>query len=264
MPDPTNTSMPNLGIYQSDEWAARMANYQSSQPVQNYNWMATLSSAVPAVAQGVMGGIQAAQGRKDRKNQERLVDGLMAQYMAKPIINPYSNLPVATQAAKLKAEETDQALANTLDTIRASGYSAGGATALARAAEKSQRTIASEIETQEVANAKLEAKGKLIVQSAEFGRLGEQMDFEQSKYDEARSRELSGMENLTGSLSSLGQLGVQLGKQMGTVGGDNTDDLGIPSSADDDYPGGLGPDAGEGSPDTGPWDDDNYDPNTDG
>ena len=55
--------------------------------------------------------------------------------------NPYANLGVATQAAEMQAEEADIALANTLDTIRSSGASAGGATALAQAALKSKKVL---------------------------------------------------------------------------------------------------------------------------
>ena len=50
--------------------------------------------------------------------------------------NPYAQLGVATQAAEMQAEQADISLANTLDTIRATGASAGGATALAQAALK--------------------------------------------------------------------------------------------------------------------------------
>ena len=41
--------------------------------------------------------------------------------------NPYRNMGVATQAAEMQAQQTDQALANTLDTLAATGASAGGA-----------------------------------------------------------------------------------------------------------------------------------------
>jgi hypothetical protein len=50
------------------------------------------------------------------------------------ITNPYENLGVATQAAEFQAEQADIALANTLDTLLATGAGAGGATALAQAA----------------------------------------------------------------------------------------------------------------------------------
>ena len=44
--------------------------------------------------------------------------------------NPMASLGVATRAAEIQVEEADISLANTLDTVRATGASAGGATAL--------------------------------------------------------------------------------------------------------------------------------------
>ena len=80
--------------------------------------------------------------------------------------NPYNNLAVSTQAAEFQAEEADIALANTLDALRASGASAGGATALAQAALQSKRDIAATIEQQEVQNEKLRAGGEAQRQQA--------------------------------------------------------------------------------------------------
>ena len=60
----------------------------------------------------------------------------------------------------MQAEQTDIALANTLDTLRATGSSAGGATALAQAALQSKKGIAANIEQQEVNNEKLRAQGE--------------------------------------------------------------------------------------------------------
>ena len=57
-------------------------------------------------------------------------------------------------------EQSDQALANTLDTLRSTGASAGGATALANAALKSKQGVAASIEKQEVNNAQLKAQGQ--------------------------------------------------------------------------------------------------------
>ena len=68
------------------------------------------------------------------------------------ISNPMAQLSVATQAADIKIEEADIALANTLDTMRATGASAGGATALANAALRSKRGVAASIEQQEKSN----------------------------------------------------------------------------------------------------------------
>ena len=72
--------------------------------------------------------------------------------------NPFNSLGVATGAAEMQAEQTDLALANTLDTIRASGASAGGATALARMAMESKKGISADIEKQEAAINNLELK----------------------------------------------------------------------------------------------------------
>jgi hypothetical protein len=79
--------------------------------------------------------------------------------------NPFTTLGVATQAAEIQMEQTDIALANTLDTLRASGASAGGATALAQAALASKKGVAASIESQEANNDKLRAQGEQNLQS---------------------------------------------------------------------------------------------------
>ena len=78
--------------------------------------------------------------------------------------NAYANLSVATQAAEFQAEEADMALANTLDTMLATGAGAGGATALAQAALQSKRGISASIESQEANNEKLKAEGEQTLQ----------------------------------------------------------------------------------------------------
>ena len=79
--------------------------------------------------------------------------------------NPFNDLGVATNAAEIQIEQADIALANTLDTIRATGASAGGATALAQAALQSKKGVAASIESQEVQNEKLRAQGEQMLQS---------------------------------------------------------------------------------------------------
>ena len=74
--------------------------------------------------------------------------------------NAYANLSVATQAAEMQIEESDIALANTLDVLMASGSGAGGATALAQAALASKKGVAASIEGQEAQNEKLRAQGE--------------------------------------------------------------------------------------------------------
>ena len=88
----------------------------------------------------------------------------MAKDLSSMISNPYANLGVATQAAEIQIEQADIALANTLDTLRATGASAGGATALAQAALQSKKDVSANIEQQEAQNEKLRAQGEQQLQ----------------------------------------------------------------------------------------------------
>ena len=88
----------------------------------------------------------------------------LAQDLSGLMSNPFENLGVATQAAQIQIEEADIALANTLDTIRATGSGAGGATALAQAALQSKKGVAASIEQQEAQNEKLKAQGESQLQ----------------------------------------------------------------------------------------------------
>ena len=109
--------------------------------------------------------------RAQRKEQQKL-QGLLAsrQSIIDPyanvkdlssiISNPFANLQVATKASEMQAAETDLSLAATLDTLRATGAGAGGATALAQAAARSKQGIAASIEQQEAQNAQLRAQGE--------------------------------------------------------------------------------------------------------
>lgn len=76
------------------------------------------------------------------------------------IQNPFANLQVATGAAQMQAEQADISLATTLDTLRATGSAAGGATALAREAARGKQGIAADIQKQEAVNAQLRARGE--------------------------------------------------------------------------------------------------------
>ena len=89
--------------------------------------------------------------------------------------NAYNNLSVATQAAEMKIEQSDIALANTLDTLMQTGSGAGGATALAQAALQSKKEVAASIEQQEAANEKLRAQGE---ESLEQRRIAEKARIE--------------------------------------------------------------------------------------
>ena len=93
------------------------------------------------------------------------------------ISNPFANLSVATGAAEIKIEEADISLANTLDTVRATGASAGGATALAQAALRSKKGVAASIEQQEKSNQDKAAAGE---QRAQQQRMAEEQRMQQA------------------------------------------------------------------------------------
>ena len=95
----------------------------------------------------------------------------LAQDLSGQLTNNLANLSVATQAAEIQIEQADISLANTLDTIRATGAGAGGATALAQAALQSKKGVAASIEQQEAQNEKLRAQGEQQLQQQ---RLAEQ------------------------------------------------------------------------------------------
>jgi len=92
----------------------------------------------------------------------------MIEEMREGLSNPFASLGVATQAAEIQMEQTDIALANTLDTLQATGASAGGATALAQAAKQSKKEVSANIEQQEAQNEKLRAQGEQELQAKEM------------------------------------------------------------------------------------------------
>ena len=118
----------------------------------------------------------------------------MAKDLSGMMSNPYLNLGVATQAAEFQAEEADIALANTLDTLRSSGASAGGATALARAALESKKGVSATIEKQEADNAKAAARGEEVLQAAKVGEATRLQDVQMSEAQRMQAAEAQGID----------------------------------------------------------------------
>jgi len=110
---------------------------------------------------------QAIDDRQDIINPYAGVTDLsgLASDLASQITNPFENLQVSTAAAEMQAEESDIALANTLETLEQTGASAGGATALAMAALKSKQQVSASIEQQEAKNAEMKAQGEANAQA---------------------------------------------------------------------------------------------------
>jgi len=154
--------------------------------------------AILGVAGSIAGGLfgssaadrAAAAAARERKRLQKKLDSLeenrqdiinpyagasnlssLAQNLTGMMTNPFANLGVATKAAEIQIEQTDISLANTLDTIRATGGGAGGATALAQAALQSKRGVAANIEQQEANNERLKAQGEQSLEQMKVNEL---------------------------------------------------------------------------------------------
>ena len=150
-----------------------------------------IASAAVAITGSAIGAVSAGKSeRRARSNKNRLTGELeelendrqdiinpyegvtdlsaMISDVSSIASNPFANLSVSTAAAEMQVEEADIALANTLDTLRATGASAGGATALARMALESKKGVSASIEQQEANNQKLAAKGEERVQGIQL------------------------------------------------------------------------------------------------
>jgi hypothetical protein len=183
---------------------------------------AIIGGAVSIVG-GIFGASRAKREARRRENQARALEAKLNNLEAnrQEIINPYenvtdlssmlsnpfANLSVATQATEMQMEQTDIALANTLDTIRATGGSAGGATALAQAALQSKKNIAANIVQQEVANEKQRLAGEAALQRqrmAEAQRIQQaEVAGEQFVFGQREQREMQQLNRLSNQIGAL-------------------------------------------------------------
>ncbi len=178
---------------------------------------------VASLAGGIFGSSSARRAARRARRKARKLEKKLAQLEAnrQEIINPYegvkdlssmlsnpfANLSVATQAAEIQMEQSDIALANTLDTIRATGASAGGATALAQAALQSKKGVAASIESQEVANEKQRAAGEATLQRQQ---ISEQKRLQQADvagkqfvFGQTERREQQQLDRVSNQISAL-------------------------------------------------------------
>jgi len=93
--------------------------------------------------------------------------------------NTMEDLTVSTQAAEFQAQQADQALAASLDTMLQAGGGAGSAQAIANAALASQQGISASIQQQEQRNEMARAQGASQVQQL---KLQGEEDLQSQKY----------------------------------------------------------------------------------
>lgn len=178
-----------------------------------------------------------AQDRLDSliKNRQEIVNPYdEIQDLSGMLSNPMANLGVATQAAEMQIEQADISLANTLDTIRATGASAGGATALAQAALQSKKGVSASIEQQEASNEKLRAQGEQQLQQRQ---MSEAQRIQQARaqgesfvFGQQESRELAELDRASGELENaqarqaqaeadrMAAIGASIGGMSSTAG----------------------------------------------
>ena len=127
--------------------------------------------------------------------------------MSAMLSNPFEKLTVATKATEIQMEQTDIALANTLDTMRATGASAGGATALAQAALQSKKGIAADIERQESSNnqQRLAGEQRLQTQKMSEEQRMQQADVagKQFVFGQTEAREMQQLDRTSNQISAL-------------------------------------------------------------
>lgn len=209
--------------------------------------------ALPLIAAGVsiIGGLIAStkakqasdKSRRRRVNAEERLANLEArrqriedpyadiQDLSGMVTNPYANLQVATGAAEMQAQEADISLATTLDALRATGASAGGATALAQAAARSKQGIAADIQRQEAENARLRAQGQSEMQRLQMSEMARVQDArargKQFVFGATEAREMQQLNRqaalaqnaMSAEMAYSAQSGAALGSTLGSLGG---------------------------------------------
>jgi len=178
---------------------------------------------VASIAGGIFGSRAAKKAARRAARQARRLEKKLAklEQNRQAIIDPYSNvtdlssmiknpftqLGVATKATEIQIEQADISLANTLDTIRATGASAGGATALAQAALQSKQGVAANIEQQEARNEKLRVEGEKQKQQELMSEQQRQQQADvagdQFTFQVREGREMQQMDRVSNQIAAL-------------------------------------------------------------
>lgn len=194
-------------------------------------------SAGVSILGGIIGGGKARRAKRRAKKKLKKMNAKMAQLEAnrQEIINPYenstdlssmmsnpmANLSVATQAAEMQIEEADISLANTLDTIRATGGGAGGATALAQAALQAKKGVTASIEQQEKANEDKRAQGEQSLQNAKINEAQRMQNLDAAGksfvFGETEKREMGALNRLQAQIDNQQGIKAQAGADAGSA-----------------------------------------------
>ena len=201
-------------------------------------------SAGSSIIGGIIGGSKARKAKRRASKKLKKMNAKMSELEAnrQDIINPYedstnlssmmsnpmANLSVATQAAEMQIEEADISLANTLDTIRATGGGAGGATALAQAALQAKKGVSASIESQEKANEDKRAQGEARLQDMKISEEQRMQNLDAAGksfvYGETEKREGQQLNRLQSQIDNQQGIKAQAGRDQtsaitGAIGG---------------------------------------------
>ena len=193
--------------------------------------MSGIASAIIGLGTATFGFIQSGKAKREARDQRRAAEAkLMAIEANRPDItdpfegveNPYASMQVATQATEIAAEQADISLASSLDTLRATGASAGGATALASAAAQSKRGISADIEKQEMALQKLRAQGTMQYENIKAQSASAAMSRQEARDNQQLNRQSSladsyAQQEMGAKHQQMGYLGAGVGA-IGTFG----------------------------------------------
>jgi hypothetical protein len=169
------------------------------------------AAAIPAIIGGVNNSkaqFDARQQKRKKREYERKLAQL--ENSRQPVLNqasdirafksqlsnPYANLGVSMQASNLQMEQTDQALANTLDSINRSGSGAGSATALAKMAMASKAQISASLEKQELSNQQQRLQGEAQLASQKLQLDQAALGAEASAYQQQEQRDLAQLDRM--------------------------------------------------------------------
>jgi hypothetical protein len=189
---------------------------------------------VAQIAGGIFGAAKARRAKRRAARKLKKMNAKMEELEAnrQDIINPYdgaenlssmmnnpmANLGVATAATEIQIEQTDIALANTLDTLRETGGGSGGATALAQAALQSKRGVAADIEGQEKANEDKRAAGEERLQQAKINEEQRMQNLDSAGksfvYGETDKREMMQLNRLQGQIDNQQGIKAQAGRDQ--------------------------------------------------
>lgn len=155
--------------------------------------------------------LAASELRRLEANRQQVIDKSDdIRAMKDQIFNPYQNNAVAMQGVNLKMEETDEALANTLNAINRSGGGAGAATALARQAAASKAQVAASIENQELKNQQLYLQGEQQKQQQQMALEQAAIQEEIGAYGRQEQRDIMQLQRTAGLQQVAGQQAMDL------------------------------------------------------